>query len=170
MCHICRLFLLCGCNNDKKTVEKEYDASTALFSADNGWKAVRGNSVEKSDGAYLILSNTDKAKSRGTTGAVYIRVPKNVEEKVAGKKIKVSVVAKSAASSPVTFGLAYSTAQVGNSGWKKFTSTDDFKVYSLEYEIPPMDKEANYDYIGVWGDCSGKGEGVLVKSVSINII
>lgn len=48
------------------------------------------------------------------------------------------------------FGVAYSTAQLGNSGWHVFDATSKYMVYSFEYSVPKM-KKANGDSTLVFG-------------------
>lgn len=169
--------MLCACNEEKKSTTNNETtkivsvSENSIFTANaaSKWKVGKGNFITKADDSLLFSSKLLKPSTAGATQGTYTQVPQDVESKVSGKKIKISVVAKKGSTSSSSFAVAYSTAQVGNSGWHKFFPSSEYDVYSFEYTVPKM-KTPNFDYIAIWGDTTGKGNGVSIKEVAIEIV
>jgi hypothetical protein len=64
---------------------------------------------------------------------------------------------------------AYSTAEVGNSGWKKFELTNELKEYSFNYQVPKI-KKGGVDFIGFNSDIEGKGRTAIVENIKIDSV
>ncbi|WP_424361842.1 hypothetical protein [Methylocystis parvus] len=105
---------------------------------------------------YLRLSNGDAdAHSWGTTGGYSIRLPDAVEARASGRRIVVKIVARAANADQARFALAYSTNDVGNSGWIWFDATVQWAVHTMQWDVPPM-QNGNGDFLGILPDAEGK--------------
>ncbi len=182
------LFLvLTGCNDDNSSRQKaqkqpEFLQETtkspreSVFTADykDKWIALNENLVKKADD-FLIMESKKAIHQKNTpgagltTGGVYVVVPRNIETQISGKQIRVTVLARKRQQASTEFAVAYSTDQVGNSGWHKFAPTTKYRPYSFTYNVPPM-KKANKDYLGIWPDTAGSGKGIDVKEVYVEIL
>jgi len=111
----------------------------------------------KGDGCeYLCLSNgSSTAASGGITGGYSIRLPDAVEAQASGHPVTVKVAARAIEGSQSRFALAYSTNEVGNSGWRWFDATPDWSVHAMEWDVPVM-RKGNGDFIGILPDIHGK--------------
>lgn len=103
----------------------------------------------------------------GDTG--YLTIPEPLALLFAGQKCLISVIAKqgSGSASP-EFGLAYSTSDVGNSGWSRFTPTTAFVKYSFEYELP-LPNSGGTDFLIINPDMSGGGGTLIIDHVQVTI-
>lgn len=113
------------------------------------------NGMTESGVEYLQLSNGDvAANSHGSTGGYSIRLPDSVEAQASGHHIVMKIVARAANASASRFALAYSTNDVGNTGWKWFTSTINWSIYTMEWDVPVM-KNGNGDFLGILPNVDG---------------
>lgn len=97
--------------------------------------------------ARIVLSGyREDARSHGRTQGVSFQVPDEVERSASGRLIEVIIIARSP--QPATFRAAYSTREVGNSGWRELEVEDSWTAVSLTYTVRPMEEGAG-DYIGV---------------------
>lgn len=180
------VFTLIGCSEEapqqvesKKTtetpvveVDKPQVNTAKVFTVQDAkaWKAFKGNTVNaEKDGSVLINSSLEAPASHGSTQGAFVVISKPQAMAQSGKTIQVTVeAAKAKENGASEFAVAFSTAEVGNSGWKKFTPTETFAPYTFEYKVATC-KTCNEDFIGVWADTKGAGKGLLVKSVSAKI-
>ena len=104
------------------------------------------------------------APSSGLPG-IYLRLPDQFEKAASAHKVRVTVFARQAADAPsASFALAYSTSEVGNSGWQKFTLTDQLSGYSFTYAVPAMVKGLG-DYVGILPDLAGAQGAVEIAGI-----
>jgi hypothetical protein len=117
----------------------------------------------------LLLSGGDpNAVSHGLTGGLSIRVPDAFEAAVSGHRVRVKVMARAARGiADAEFSIAYSTADVGNSGWQKMSVGKHFETQSFEWDVPTMVK-GNGDYVGILPGQAGAIEvaGLVVCAVA----
>ncbi len=115
------------------------DLSTEL--AGNGSITVTG------DGSWVLVGNEARntLASTGRTGGAYISIDADFEELVSGETVRVDIRARSFDSARLA--TAYSTSEVGNSGWRNFNLGDEFEIISFEYDVPEM-RNGNGDYLG----------------------
>lgn len=107
------------------------------------------------EAGYISLANGNpKATSAGVTGGYSIFLPYKVEAAASGHHITVHVIARASGSNQSQFAVAYSTNEVGNSGWHKFTAGPEWSVHTMEYNVPPM-KEGRGDFVGILPDSEG---------------
>jgi hypothetical protein len=126
--------------------------------------------AKTADGKTVLrLSGGDRADpptAAGRTGGYSIRVPDNVEAAASGKRVRVTVNARAAhGTETAEFSLAYSTNEVGNSNWRKFTVGHQFEFKSFEFDVPPM-TNGNGDYVGILP----AGSGVEVTMLKVEVI
>jgi hypothetical protein len=134
------------------------------------WSSVSQN-TDSYSGTYagLFTSTNTAPASTGTTGEPYITIPEEIALAFAGKRIKVSIIAKQPASGASSeFAVAYSTSDVGNSLWHYFTPTTSWQVFTFTYDVPEPNSGGT-DFLGIWGDTSGGGNGVLVDNLQISM-
>lgn len=118
--------------------------------------------VDKRNGISNLTSTTSIGAPGGKTAGATIKINSDCENLVSGKKISVSFQARSQDVTKIK--AAYSTNEVGNSGWQRFSPTKQFKAFSFEYDVPKMTNGAG-DYIGIL-PLSGSVE---IKDVSLTI-
>ncbi|CBV42517.1 hypothetical protein [Halomonas elongata] len=97
-------------------------------------------------------------------------IPERTAIQFAGRRVRVTLDAKQPSSGTASeFAVAYSTSDVGNSGWHRFKPSGSWKPFSFLYDVP----EANHggrDFIGVWGDTSNRGNGILIDNMRIEVV
>lgn len=126
------------------------------------------------DGKGLrVTSSAEAPPSGGSTGGVFLQLPSAIEQAVSGRSIEVTIEAEPlAANSAEQFAVAYSTSDVGNSGWQKFDITQEDRVFAFQYDVPrhPRGQTPSQDFLGIWADTASSGAGVMIKNVSIQIV
>lgn len=146
----------------------------ALFTAQGSdleiWQAPRSNTISDHEQGILITSAEENPGSGGSTHGVFVRVSDEFEQAASGNRIRVSITAKrSEENAAETFAIAYSTNEVGNSGWQSFQAGEDFEIFVFKYDVRPM-REGKGDFVGVWADVTGSGKGLLVQSLTVEVI
>ena len=119
---------------------------------------LRGSSISAStcDGFVTLGGGVATTASSGIIRGAYTAVlPDAFEANASGRKIRMTVLAR-ATSTPVNFQLAYSTNEVGNSGWKMFEAGVAFTEHTLEWAVPPM-KDGRGDFAGIQPPLAGEG-------------
>src|SRR5262245_41224780 len=104
------------------------------------------------------------AESQGRTGGFSISLPDRIEVAASGKRVRVS--ARAAGASTAEFSVAYSTNEVGNSGWHEFTAGNRFEIKSFEFDVPPM-REGRGDFVGI---LPVPGPAVEVETLKVEVI
>ena len=144
------------------------------FDSIDDWVATANDTLVLSTDSYssnnsgLFTSTDTTPTSSGSTGGVFIQVVENGVN-TAGKKVLIEFMAKKpSTSSSNEFALAYSTNSVGNSNWNMFTPTTNWEKYSFSYNVNSTNE--NMDYLGVWGDTSASGLGVLIDDIKVKVL
>jgi hypothetical protein len=105
--------------------------------------------------AYIRLANGNRnAAAYGATEGYSIRLPDTVEAVASGSLVSVNVIARAADGARSWFALAYSTNEVGNSGWHWIEAGPEWEIFTFEYSVPVM-KDGNGDFIGIIPDSAG---------------
>lgn len=141
------------------------------------WTIQTGNTLTQDtdcfSGIYagLFTSTLTNPVSTGTTDCTYLTISENAALSFSGKRVRVSVYAKAPSSGAASeFALCYATNDVGNSGWQKFSLPSSWGAKKqFVYDVPEPTSGGN-DFIGVWGDTSGVGNGVLLDNIVIEVI
>lgn len=141
-----------------------------VFSGNAGdLAAPSGNLVQqdKSDPSVTwIRSSLRQADPAGPTDGASLQIKPPLLTDLVGKSIRVTISARAPdEGSPAPFAVAYSSANVGTSGWVVFTPTRQFDDYSFDYQVPATVGAAQY--VGIWSDISGRGAPLAVRAISI---
>jgi len=129
-----------------------------------------GIAAEVSETGELALSGTSESRGAGgRTAGIAVPIEAELEALFSGQTVIIKVTARSAADSPQVAGITYSTAGVGNSGWKEAVFDSNATTFSFEYGVAPM-SEGNNDYIGIYPDWDGDGIGIVVEQVSVELV
>lgn len=120
-------------------------------------------SVNSSEmGAVLAGSAEESVTSTGRTGAVYLQVPEMFETSASASMIEMAVDLVAEADGNIA--IAYSTSEVGNSGWKMLPITAGENTVTMTYAVPAM-KNGNGDYFGIQPDPEATGQTITVTSI-----
>jgi hypothetical protein len=106
-------------------------------------------SVEDSGNGFWQIrgdAQAANASSRGQTEGVYWELPSDFEARASGHTVRVAVHARS--SDSLIFSGAYSTNDVGNSGWRNLQSTPEFETVTFDYDIATL-RDGRGDFFGV---------------------
>lgn len=118
---------------------------------------------------YLSLADgAADAVSMSYTGGYSILLPDAIEAAASGRRIIVRIGARAADGARSRFAVAYSTAEVGNSGWRWFEATADWAVFTMEWNVPVM-RDGGGDYLGLLPDIAGN-PGAAFRCLSITIV
>lgn len=105
-----------------------------------------GVSYAVADGVAVVSNVAEDAESTGWTGGVSVRLSPAHEAAASGHTVKVTVRAFSPDPGAI-LGVAYSTAEVGNSGWQQFPLTTAPADYVIGFDVRPM-RQGNGDFVG----------------------
>ena len=109
------------------------------------------------------------AESSGFTQGIHVALPADWETLGSGRRIQVRLTARSNGADEEPFRLAYSTAEVGNSGWLGATAHPDGGSYDFVYQVPPM-RDGRGDFLGVLPDVDQDGIGIVVEQISFTFV
>lgn len=119
--------------------------------------------------AVLLRNAVASPNSAGYGNTHYLTIPEPLALMFAGQRVSVSVIAKQADTDPSSeFAVAYSTNDVGNSGFQTFTPTADYKKFTFEYDVP-LPNAGGTDYLIINADTSASGKGIVVDDIQIVI-
>jgi hypothetical protein len=88
----------------------------------------------------------EAASPAARTGGVSVKLPDAFESEASGARVQIMVRA-SAAEDGAMLGVAYSTNDVGNSGWQRFRLTTQPRDYVFAYNVSEL-HAGNGDYLG----------------------
>ena len=115
-----------------------------------------------------LTGGDPSAPSSGFTGGFSIRVPDAFEREASEHTVRVRVLARSAGDASTRMAVAYSTAEVGNSGWQWCDVGPMWSICELVWKVPKM-INGNGDYIGLMPDEPGT-PGVEIHSISATVV
>lgn len=135
--------------------------SGPVFTAPDGYRNDRpqGESYEVLAGSVSPIPT-----SSGKPG-IWLQLD-GFEQEASGQTVTVEFEIEGTAGGQIA--LAYSTFDVGNSGWEYFDLTGSRQTVSFEYDVPELNK-GNGDFIGILPDPDGTGQTVRVYSVSATV-
>jgi hypothetical protein len=139
--------------------------------------AGQGNSVvqgvpDDSRSTVIVRSQRGNARAAGTTEGAHVQLKPDVAADLSGKRVRVTVWARAAQENPTKlFGVAYSRAQGGTTGWIAFEPTNEIKPYSFAYKVPAAGTQnSTGDYIGIWSDIAGANGGLEVRLITVRAL
>lgn len=65
--------------------------------------------------------------------------------------------------------MAYSTNDLGNSGWRGLTLTPEPAEHEFDYAVPPLVR-GNGDYVGIDPDPEGTGQAVTIHAIRVDVL
>jgi hypothetical protein len=137
--------------------------NTPLLAAYSATTTPEGHTV------FRLAGGDPAAVSTGRTTGYSIQVTDELEAQASGNQVRVRVVARSLDAAPKSrFAIAYSTNEVGNTGWRWHAALPEWSVFELEYAVPPM-KAGRGDFIGLLPDIEG-APGLEVAAVCAHVL
>lgn len=103
------------------------------------------------DGQFAVRLGGGRpdASPAGKTEGFSVQLTDELERAASERRVRVSVVARaSPGQSDVEFGVAYSTCDTGNSGWRRFRAGPHFESHVFEWDVPKM-TQAFGDFVGI---------------------
>ena len=99
--------------------------------------------------AARLSGGRPDADPRGRTQGYSICVPTAFEHMASGRMVRISLCVRSASGlNAAEFRAAYSTNEVGNSGWHRFEAGRRWQTFSFDYDVNPL-QNGNGDFIGI---------------------
>lgn len=123
--------------------------------------------IEDLGDAVCVSGHVAGLYSTGTTGGAFQRLEEGFEARAAGQAVRVSVTMSGPAGGVAA--LAYSTNDLGNSGWRPFALTQEPVAHSFDYTLPPL-VHGNGDFVGIDPDPEGAGHSVVIHDIHIEIL
>jgi len=115
--------------------------------------------------AVRIAGGAPDATPSGRTAGFSVRVPDELEASASGRRVRVEVVARASTGSGDFF-TAYSTCDVGNSGWQAHTAGVAAEAHVFEWDVPIMDK-GNGDFVGI---LPAPNSSIEISSIRVEVI
>ena len=144
-----------------------FDADVKIFPA-----ADLGDSLNVPAGAsatiteqgsmLLVTPVIAEPVSGGRPSGINIGISPELEQQFSNSRLTIKILARSGNESTVPMRVAYSTNEVGNSGWHDFDVGPNYSVYSYEYRVAPLSLGRG-DFIGLLT------EGMPIEIASIGI-
>ncbi len=107
------------------------------------------------------------ASPSGKTGGVSVRVSDAFERAASGARIRVQVVVRAADRMRESeFLIAYSTCDVGNSGWQRMWAGAEFETFSFEWDVPEM-LHGNGDFVGILPE---QDSAIEIAEVAVSVV
>lgn len=126
-----------------------------------------GFTVDPGDETTRISGHVAGAMSSGRTGGVSFRLPDSFEERAIGRTVRVTVTASLENAGLIQ--LAYSTAEIGNSGWQDLAIGPGMTTASFDYNVPDGTTEGG-DFIGILPDPESSGQTVEFRDVTVELV
>lgn len=102
----------------------------------------------ETDGVVKIGGTAAANASYGRTSGAAFLVGPEAEAAASGQTVTITVLARSGSGEPAEFKVAYSTTEVGNSGWRNFEAGDAWATYTFAYDVSEM-VNGGGDYVGI---------------------
>lgn len=147
------------------------DASLAiLFGAgglDLAFETRKGHTIEAVDGGVIISGHAAEKQASGVTSGAFLRLPDEFEAAASGQTIRVTVSASS--QEAITFAAAYSTNDVGNSGWRLVAASPDIEYTAFDYDVRAIDRGRG-DFLGIDPDPQGEGQTIVIHAILLEVL
>jgi len=112
---------------------------------------------------YTSRSTSDSS-SAGTTDGYYVEIPEEIALEYGGRTVEITIWARQDTAN--AFAVAYSTADVGNSGWRSFFPTSNWQSFRFTYEVPEPSGGGS-DYLGLLGDATTNSGATFFDAITI---
>jgi CBS-domain-containing membrane protein len=132
-----------------------FDSASVAYRIPAGMIAAHHTDANTGTGYMSLAGGRSDAVSNGPTGGYSIRLPDTLETAASGHSVSVKVVARATGGAQSRFALAYSTNEVGNSGWRWKDAGPEWSVVAMTYGVPVM-KEGRGDFVGILPDANGR--------------
>ena len=118
--------------------------------------------------ALITFTGTADPTSGDDTNVIALEIPEYIAvHRHAIQTVRIKIRAKKPATSAASeFGISYSTNGNGDSGWQKFTLTESWQLFEFTYSVAAG---SGTDFLGILGDTSWAGLGVLVDEMIITV-
>ena len=126
----------------------------------------KGFTISRMDSGAKISGAPEQVAPGGRPG-IFVALGKKFEEAASGDTVKVTVTIE--AENPGLFSAAYSTADVGNSGWQSMQVRKGENSLSFNYAVPKL-KKGNDDYVGVLPDPEATGQIITITAIKVEIL
>lgn len=118
---------------------------------------------------FVTISNTS-ARTDQSGLLPSVTISSEIEEKLSGKTIEVSISARaSAGATAAQLEAIYYTVGVGNSGPRTFPLGPDYSDVTFTYDVPTRVGEPGVDYLGVAPASPDANASIDVRSVQIRL-
>ncbi|WP_323761781.1 hypothetical protein [Maricaulis sp.] len=115
-------------------------------------------------GRVAVRGYRESPAPHGRTQGISLRLADTVEQMVSGHPIEITVIARGA--NPGTeYRAAYSTNDVGNSGWRDLAAGPDWEATTFRFNVQPIEAGGG-DFIGILPPTSGDVE---IAAIAIRI-
>lgn len=159
-------------SRDLQVLMPSEDAVYSVYYGDGGlpleFQTDRGHTIEAVEAGVLIAGHVAEANSTGRTSGAFIRVPDEFEAAASGNSIRVTVELELESAEGIAR-AAYSTAEVGNSGWRSLEIDAEDGTATFSYDVPPINN-GNGDYLGIDPDPEGMGHSVIVSAILLEVL
>lgn len=148
-------------------------AADVIFAGDPAaLAAAPGNTVQAdpSGEAAWLRTSVKSASASGATDGVSVVIPPELLPKFEGRRVRVTISAKSGAEgAPIPFAAAYTAGAKGNSNWIVFVPEKIFTEHTLTFVVPIGEIGASGDghRIAIWPDIEGRGSPLAIRSITI---
>ena len=106
------------------------------------------------------------ASSAGRTGGIVFEIPSTFETLASGNSIRIEIEARATNAGEIA--VAYSTNEVGNSGWQVMPVTTDFSTSYFEFNVPAA-REGRGDFLGILPDPDNTGQTVEIRWIKLSV-
>lgn len=123
--------------------EKEL-SDIAVWNGANFDKEISSGTMPAEDGVSAnVAGDFSSASSGGRTSGAIFRMNSEQETAASKQEVVVSITAKGG-----PYAIAYSTNEVGNSGWQEVEGSGSWNTYSFTYKVPGL-VNGGGDFVGV---------------------
>ncbi|MDK3075150.1 phage tail protein [Sedimentitalea sp. JM2-8] len=146
------------------------DDLTKLFE-NNSTTLSGAAAVGQPDTIIVTEAAGTRVTSGNTNGGAVIEIDEEKARQFSGRRVKISILARAPVSAPSTrFGIAYSTADAGNSGYLQADADlqTSWEWFYFFFGVPTAGN-GGPDYLAIFGDDDQNGDGTQVARVNIQI-
>lgn len=119
----------------------------------------------------LDASNNDETGFPDAPSAgPHFRLAPDVEFAFSDQNVRITLRARASNGQSISpFEMNYSTGPEGNSGWRLFSLTQEFRDHSFDYQIPEAAQDRGVDFLGIRPVITG-GTGMEIESLTFEVL